>query len=221
MRKILTLTAVGVAALSLTWSGTTQAFGAVGTPVPLIQNGSTTTTLASLPAAQSVTSSTLKQVTKLTAGVKTGNAIAAPFVSYTFKKIYNQWGGQCLDGDRNTIPNNGAKVQLWGCNAWNNQTWIMTPVNGLPVGYYYIQNGYGGQCLDGDRTTIPANGSKAQLWACNGWTNQVWIWTGSRFQNYYGNQCLDGDRTAIPNNGAKVQLWACNGWSNQGWTLSN
>ena len=87
--------------------------------------------------------------------------------------------------------------------------------------YQYVRNYHGGQCLDGDRNTIPRNGSIVQLWACNGWTNQVWIWNGVTLRNYYGGQCLDGDRNTIPRNGSKVQLWACNGWTNQSWSLAN
>ncbi|MCX4759409.1 RICIN domain-containing protein [Streptomyces sp. NBC_01275] len=130
----------------------------------------------------------------------------------------NNEGGQCLDGDADTIGTNGTKVQLWGCHGGTNQTWLWAPAAGQPVGYYTIQNSRGNQCLDGDLNTIPANGAKVQLWACNGWTNQTWLWHGATLTNLEGGQCLDGDLTQIPANGAKVQLWACNGWSNQNWT---
>ncbi|MEU8545572.1 RICIN domain-containing protein [Streptomyces roseoverticillatus] len=138
---------------------------------------------------------------------------------YRTPAFTNNLGNQCLDGDRNTIPNNGAKVQLWGCNSWDNQSWYWTPVPNQPVGRYTIQNGYRSQCLDGDLNTIPNNGAKVQLWACNGWNNQIWMWNGSNLQNAQGAQCLDGDTNTIPNNGAKVQLWACNGWTNQKWVF--
>ncbi|MCQ4040810.1 RICIN domain-containing protein [Streptantibioticus rubrisoli] len=127
--------------------------------------------------------------------------------------------GECLDGDTNTIPANGAKVQLWACNGWTNQTWIWAPAAGQPAGNYTIQNADGSECLDGDTNTIPANGAKVQLWACNGWTNQTWAWHGSTLTNNDRGECLDGDTNTIPANGAKVQLWACNGWTNQNWTL--
>ncbi|MGI5216146.1 RICIN domain-containing protein [Plantactinospora sp. CA-290183] len=100
-------------------------------------------------------------------GSEARSAVAA---SYLFQYVRNRHGGQCLDGDRNTIPANGARVQLWACNGWTNQAWIFTSVSGYPVGYYRVQNYHGRQCLDGDRNTIPANGSRVQLWACNGWT---------------------------------------------------
>ncbi|MDH6110287.1 hypothetical protein P3T36_004781 [Kitasatospora sp. MAP12-15] len=150
-------------------------------------------------------------------GSITADAIAAN-ASYRTTAFTNNDQGQCLDGDTNTIGNNGAKVQLWACNGWSNQSWVWTPAPNLPVGYYVIQNYDQGQCLDGDTNTIGNNGAKVQLWGCNGWSNQVWIWNGSTLKNYDQGQCLDGDTNTIGNNGAKVQLWACNGWTNQSWT---
>ncbi|MGE7439337.1 MULTISPECIES: RICIN domain-containing protein [Kitasatospora] len=146
------------------------------------------------------------------------SAIAKLHVVYHTTAFTNNDGGECLDGDTNTIPNNGAKVQLWACNGWSNQNWYWSPVPNKPVGYYNIQNGDGWQCLDGDTNTIPNNGAKVQLWACNGQSNQIWAWNGHTLRNVDGSQCLDGDTNTIPNNGAKVQLWACNGWNNQDWT---
>ncbi|WP_327070191.1 RICIN domain-containing protein [Kitasatospora sp. NBC_01250] len=141
-----------------------------------------------------------------------------PDVTYHTTAFTNNDGGECLDGDTNTIGNNGAKVQLWGCNGWSNQNWYWTPAPGQPTGYYTIQNGDQWQCLDGDTNTIGNNGAKVQLWGCNGWSNQTWIWNGSTLRNADKGQCLDGDTNTIPANGAKVQLWSCNGWTNQSWT---
>ena len=218
MRKYFNGAMAGAAVLTLTLGGVTAAFSASAQAAST--SGADSGSVSSLPAATKIMQSTLKQ-TGTADLAKLSRTSGVTSVSYTFRRITNQWGGQCLDGDRGGIPNNGTRVQLWGCNGWTNQTWVMTQVSSMPIGYYYIQNGYGGQCLDGDRGAIPNNGARAQLWGCNGWTNQMWRWTGSRFVNYYGGQCLDGDRGAIPNNGARVQLWACNGWSNQGWTLGN
>ncbi|MQS16711.1 RICIN domain-containing protein [Streptomyces kaniharaensis] len=143
---------------------------------------------------------------------------AAPMVTYRTPAFTNNHGGKCLDGDLNTINYDGAKVQLWGCNGWDNQSWYWTPAPGLPVGYYTIQNGHGWKCLDGDLNTINYDGAKVQLWGCNGWDNQTWVWSGSTLQNYHGWKCLDGDLNTINYDGAKVQLWGCNGWDNQSWT---
>ncbi|WP_035803181.1 RICIN domain-containing protein [Kitasatospora mediocidica] len=48
---------------------------------------------------------------------------AAANVTYHTGAFTNNDKGQCLDGDTNTIGNNGAKVQLWACNGWSNQSW--------------------------------------------------------------------------------------------------
>ncbi|MDH6133831.1 hypothetical protein P3T37_003229 [Kitasatospora sp. MAA4] len=130
----------------------------------------------------------------------------------------NNHGGKCLDGDLNTIGNNGGVVQLWDCNGWNNQVWDWVPSTVNGAGWYTIQNDHGGQCLDGDLNGIPNNGAKVQLWGCNGWNNQQWAWGGATLVNGTGGQCLDGDLNTIGNNGGVVQLWACNGWDNQAWT---
>jgi hypothetical protein len=219
MRNYFNGVMVGVAALTLTFGG---AVTALGTSAQAAPTGAESLSSSSLPVATQIRQSGLKQVgAKDLAQLMGAKGVVSPAASYSFRRVTNQWGYQCLDGDRGGIPRNGAKAQLWGCNGWDNQAWTLVQVSGMPIGYYYIQNGYGGQCLDGDRGQIPNNGARAQLWGCNGWTNQMWRWTGSRFVNYYGGQCLDGDRGQIPNNGARVQLWACNGWSNQGWTLGN
>ncbi|WP_157875969.1 RICIN domain-containing protein [Streptacidiphilus griseoplanus] len=135
--------------------------------------------------------------------------------------VTNGLGGQCLDGDTNTIPGNGAKVQLWDCNGQSQQRWYWYPVAGAPTGWYTIKNGLGGQCLDGDRNTMPNDGTRVQLWACNGWQNQQWRWDGQHLRNALYGQCMDADRNTIPSDGTRVQLWACNGWSNQQWTFSS
>ncbi|WP_344446007.1 hypothetical protein, partial [Kitasatospora nipponensis] len=48
----------------------------------------------------------------------TPNTAAQPDIVYKTTAFTNNHGGKCLDGDLNTIGNNGAKVQLWDCNGW-------------------------------------------------------------------------------------------------------
>ncbi|MER5867490.1 RICIN domain-containing protein [Kitasatospora sp. NPDC002040] len=137
--------------------------------------------------------------------------------SYRTTHLSNGNGGQCLDADLNTIGGNGTKVQLWGCNGWSNQTWIWTPVAGQPVGYYTIQTEKNYRCLDADLNTINGNGTKVQLWDCNGWDNQIWLWNGTTLQTKKNARVLDADANTIPRDGTKVQLWDRNGWANQRW----
>ncbi|MEU8270307.1 RICIN domain-containing protein [Sphaerisporangium sp. NPDC049002] len=75
------------------------------------------------------------------------------------------------------------------------------------------------RCLDADLNTIQPNGTKVQLWTCNGWNNQKWTYDVKThtIHSQYNNRCLDADLNTIGSNGTKVQLWDCNGWSNQKW----
>ncbi|GAA1153635.1 hypothetical protein GCM10009664_21990 [Kitasatospora gansuensis] len=147
---------------------------------------------------------------------------AAPSLaaSYRTTRLTNGNGGQCLDADLGTIGGNGTRVQLWGCNGWSNQTWIWTPAPGQPVGYYKIQTEKNYRCLDADLGTINGNGTKVQLWDCNGWDNQIWIWNGTTLQTLKNNRVLDADANTIPRDGTRVQLWDRNGWDNQRWIFN-
>ncbi|MFC4502364.1 MULTISPECIES: RICIN domain-containing protein [Streptomyces] len=204
MRKRILFAVLGASsAIGLVTAGTASAGG--------------TDTASAAPRVVDVTS--VSQIPTAQDGAKDGAGGQVGINAIYRLTMTNNEGGQCLDGDADTIGTNGTQVQLWGCHGGTNQTWLWAPAAGKPVGYYTIQNSRGNQCLDGDLTAIPANGAKAQLWACNGWNNQTWVWHGATLTNLEGGQCLDGDLTAIPANGAKAQLWACNGWNNQNWTL--
>ncbi|WP_062428495.1 carbohydrate-binding protein [Herbidospora daliensis] len=75
------------------------------------------------------------------------------------------------------------------------------------------------RCLDvnGASTT---NGALAQIWDCNGQTNQQWTSTSATELRVYGNKCLDvnGAGTA---DGTAVLIWDCNGQNNQKWRLNS
>ena len=74
------------------------------------------------------------------------------------------------------------------------------------------------KCVD-DNGLSSANGTKIQLWDCNGGANQSWTVASNGTVQVYG-KCLDitGASTA---NGALVELWQCNGGANQQWHASN
>ena len=73
--------------------------------------------------------------------------------------------------------------------------------------------GLAGKCLDVNGANT-ADGTKVQLYTCNGSGAQRWTLAGSTFQAL--GKCLDvsGGGTA---NGTKVQLWTCNGTGAQSW----
>jgi hypothetical protein len=82
-----------------------------------------------------------------------------------------------------------------------------------------VTSGIAGKCLD-DFGNTGANGTKADLWDCNGGTAQKWTYTGGTLRA--NGACLDitGGTTATAD-GTPVQLWSCSGAANQQWTPSN
>jgi glucoamylase len=75
--------------------------------------------------------------------------------------------------------------------------------------------GNGGKCID-DAGASTANGSRIQLWSCNGTGAQSWTWNSSDGTLQALGKCMDvtGGATA---NGTKIQLWDCNGTPAQQW----
>jgi glucose/arabinose dehydrogenase len=73
--------------------------------------------------------------------------------------------------------------------------------------------GLAGKCLDINNAST-ADGTKVQLWACNGTGAQTWSRVGQTWRAL--GKCLDvaGAGTA---DGTKVQLWTCNGTGAQNW----
>ncbi|MGW9435544.1 ThuA domain-containing protein [Streptomyces sp. NPDC055607] len=75
--------------------------------------------------------------------------------------------------------------------------------------------GVNGKCLDVDNS-LTADGTKIQLWTCNGTAAQKWTVAADGTVKALG-KCLDvsGGGSA---DGTKVQLWTCNGTGAQKWT---
>ncbi|GAA0378293.1 lipase [Acrocarpospora corrugata] len=76
-----------------------------------------------------------------------------------------------------------------------------------------------GRCLDVTGAS-QANGALAQIWDCNGQSNQQWTSTAAGELRVYGGKCLDvnGGGTA---DGAAVIIWDCNGQNNQKWRFNS
>ncbi|SBW17060.1 protein kinase domain-containing protein [Protofrankia symbiont of Coriaria ruscifolia] len=79
-------------------------------------------------------------------------------------------------------------------------------------------------CLDADLNGHSSNGTKVQLWACNGSVQQRWDYEGDPYTTgalirsvQWPAMCLDADTNTIGGNGTKVQLWTCNGFAQQQW----
>jgi hypothetical protein len=85
---------------------------------------------------------------------------------------------KCLDQDTNTYARNGGKVQLWDCNFYSQQQWIFdpppAPFPSTTSWYLLRMQGAHSYCVDADSTHGYANGTKVQVWFCNGNDNQKW-----------------------------------------------
>jgi hypothetical protein len=76
-----------------------------------------------------------------------------------------------------------------------------------------------GRCID-INNSVSDNGTQAQLWDCNGQTNQKWTYTSSKQLQIYGNKCLDAYNNGASNGTAAV-IWDCNGQTNQQWNVNS
>ncbi|MDP9861487.1 MULTISPECIES: ThuA domain-containing protein [Streptosporangium] len=89
-----------------------------------------------------------------------------------------------------------------------------TLVRGTPPARTGPVRGLAGKCLDISGAAT-ADGTKVQLYTCNGTGAQQWTVNGQILKAL--GKCLDvsGGGSA---NGTKVQLWTCNGTAAQNWT---
>ncbi|MEV7406059.1 ricin-type beta-trefoil lectin domain protein [Streptomyces sp. NPDC091267] len=101
-----------------------------------------------------------------------------------------------------------------GIQAADDAGWIGSPV---PTGGQ-VRSGIAGKCLDVNGAGS-ANGTKVQLWSCNGSDAQWWT-AGSGGTLGALGKCLDATAAGTAN-GTKVQLWDCNGRTNQVWQAYN
>ncbi|MGA5304652.1 endo-1,4-beta-xylanase [Nucisporomicrobium flavum] len=73
------------------------------------------------------------------------------------------------------------------------------------------------RCIDVPGAT-QNNGTRVQLYDCNGQSNQQWTLTSSKQLTVYGSKCLDA---AGSGNGSAVQIYSCNGQTNQQWNVNS
>lgn len=94
-----------------------------------------------------------------------------------------------------------------------------TLVHGSAAGGTGPVTGLAGKCLDVNGAGT-ADGTKIQLYRCNGTAAQQWTVAGPVIRNPASGKCLDvaGGGTA---NGTKVQLWTCNGSGAQTWAAQS
>jgi hypothetical protein len=74
------------------------------------------------------------------------------------------------------------------------------------------------KCMD-DNAQSSADGTKIQMWDCNGGTNQQWTMASGGTVRVFG-KCLDVTNGGTAN-GTLIELWTCNGGANQQWLPVN
>jgi hypothetical protein len=74
-----------------------------------------------------------------------------------------------------------------------------------------------GKCVD-DNAGSSANGTKVQMWDCNGGANQQWQALNGTLVNPVSGKCLD-DPAFNTANGTHLDIWTCNGGANQQWRV--
>lgn len=79
--------------------------------------------------------------------------------------------------------------------------------------------GIAGTCLDADGNQT-ADGTKLQIWSCNGTGAQKWTRTAAGALVGPGGKCVDVAGAATANN-TPVRLWTCNGTKAQEWSFSD
>jgi hypothetical protein len=75
-----------------------------------------------------------------------------------------------------------------------------------------------GKCLDVTGGGV-TDGTRVELWDCNGGTNQVWNLQNSILVNPASGKCLD-DPGFNSADGTQLDIWTCDGGANQKWTMT-
>jgi hypothetical protein len=82
-----------------------------------------------------------------------------------------------------------------------------------------IVGGQSGRCVDLNGSTT-ANGAQAQLWDCNGGSNQRFTVTSGKQLQVYGSKCLDANGSGTAN-GTAVVIWDCGSGTSQQWNVNS
>ena len=119
---------------------------------------------------------------------------------------------------------NGARVQIWTANGTAAQRWVFSNSGVTPAGNYRISSAVNGSfCLD-VAAAGTANGTRVQLYQCNGTNAQSWnaVPVGNAFELRPANapgSCLDVTGVSTTD-GTQLQIWQCSGGSNQRWAIN-
>lgn len=122
-------------------------------------------------------------------------------------------GGKCVDVAGDDTGGNLAVVQLYDCQTLAaDQHWSGSAYGNGTLGTL-------GRCLDADGNAT-ANGTKLELYDCNGSGGQQWRVQGDgSIKNPQSGRCLD-DPSGNTANGTALQLYDCNGAAPQKFTVA-
>jgi Ricin-type beta-trefoil lectin domain/Putative Ig domain len=113
-----------------------------------------------------------------------------------------------------------------GTGAKGSVRFSMVVVKSLTTGYHPVAGpvhvDLAGMCMD-DTGNKTANGTKIQIWSCNGKASQDWTFQPDGSPGGPGTLTIHGKCLDIVNRGTanhtKVQLFTCNGGANQQWLI--
>jgi hypothetical protein len=113
-----------------------------------------------------------------------------------------------------------------GTGAKGSVRFSMVVVKSLTTGYHPVSGpvhaGLAGMCMD-DTGNGTANGTKIEIWSCNGTAAQDWTFEPDGSPGGPGTLTIHGKCLDIINRGTanhtKVQLFTCNGGANQQWLI--
>jgi hypothetical protein len=211
-------------------SGQTLTYSATGLPAGLSINSSTGVISGNVVNIENDTVHvTAKDSTGASATVsyriEASNSMTASYHAGT-GQVKVDVGGKCMD-DTGNSSSNGARVQTWTCISGDaGQVWSFQPdtAPGELSDYGLSQTGtirIHGKCLNIVNNGT-ANGSKIQLWSCNGGANEEWAIAGQygALYNPVSGKCLE-DPGFSTKNGTQLDIWTCNpeNGNNQNWLL--
>ena len=119
-------------------------------------------------------------------------------------------GGKCVDVAGDDTGVNNAAVQLWDCQSGaKDQHWTASAGTLQTLG----------RCMDVTAAGT-ANGTKVQLYDCNGTGAQQWTQqSDGSMKNPQSGRCLDSPSGATAN-GTRLQIYDCNGTAAQKFHLN-
>ncbi len=130
---------------------------------------------------------------------------ATPAAGSTF----GGWSGACTGTGTCTVTMTAAR----NVTASFNQSGGSTFTN------YRIVGAASQRCLDINGNST-ANGTQAQIWDCNGGTNQSWTYGSSQYLVVYGNKCLQASNGGT-SAGTAVVIGDCTGQASQRWNVNS